>query len=233
MASTPMTNETDILSEADEIAALLPWYVSGKISIADRARVDAYAKLHPDVREHIKIAREEADLVFAENSAIAPPRDALARLQQSIGSSPAHRLASAKASLLDRIGDWMAALQPRQLAFAGLAATVLLALQSLSIGSLLSQQQVGGYHTASGDKAATAAGAYALVAFQPAAPQSTLTAFLADNGFAIVDGPKSGGIYRIRLAGNALKQAELDAALGKLKARSDLVSFASAAPSTP
>ncbi len=28
--SKPMTNETEVLSEADEFEALLPWYVSGQ-----------------------------------------------------------------------------------------------------------------------------------------------------------------------------------------------------------
>ena len=40
--STQMTHESEILSEADEFEALLPWYVSGKISAADKAKVDAY-----------------------------------------------------------------------------------------------------------------------------------------------------------------------------------------------
>ena len=70
MASKPMTQETEILSEADEIAALLPWYVSGKISANDKARVDAYAKAHPEVLDHIALARDEADVVFAALSLI-------------------------------------------------------------------------------------------------------------------------------------------------------------------
>ena len=54
-----MNDETEVLSEADEIAALLPWYVSGKISAADKARVDTHAKAHPEVLNHIALARDE------------------------------------------------------------------------------------------------------------------------------------------------------------------------------
>ena len=230
MASKPMTQETEILSEADEIAALLPWYVSGKISANDKARVDAYAKAHPEVLNHIALARDEADVVFADNAAISPPRDGLARLQKSLASSPRARLHSVQTSFLDQIGQWLQSLAPRQLAYAGLAAAALLIMQVASVGSLLSQQ-TGQFQTASGP--AATAGSFALVAFQPAAPQSTITAFLADNGFVITDGPKTGGMYRVRVSDKGLAQNDIDAVVTKLKARTDLVAFASPASSTP
>lgn len=234
MTSKPMNSENETLNEADEIAALLPWYVSGKISAADRARVDAYAKLHPEVLDHIVLAREEADIVFADNSAIHAPRDALLRLHESVTSSPSARLHGMKASLIDRIGVWLGGLAPRQLAYAGVAAALAIAVQAASIGTLLSNHpSSGGYQTASGPGSELSKGSFALVAFQPAAPQSTLTAFLADNKYVIVDGPKTGGIYRVRLSEAALPQSEIDAAITKLKGRGDLVSFVSAAANAP
>ena len=234
MTSKPMNSETETLSEADEIAALLPWYVSGKISAADRARVDAYAKLHPEVLDHIALARDEADVVFSDNSAIHVPRDALQRLQQSVSSSPTALLHGMKASLIDRIGVWLSELTPRQLAYAGTAAALAIAVQAASIGSLLSSHSPStGYETASGPGSALGKGTFALVAFQPAAPQSTLTAFLAGNNFVIVDGPKTGGIYRVRVSDTALSDADRDAAIAKLKARGDLVSFVSATGAAP
>lgn len=234
MSSKPMNSENELLSEADEIAALLPWYVSGKISAADRARVDSYAKLHPAVLDHIGLARDEADIVFSDNSAIHAPRDALRRLQESVASSPAARLHGMKASLIDHIGVWLGGLAPRQLAYAGVAAALAIAVQAASIGSLLSNRPSStGFETASGPGSELSKGTFALVAFQPAAPQSTLTAFLADNKFVIVDGPKTGGIYRLRLADAVVTKADLDAAIAKLKARGDLISFVSATGNGP
>lgn len=234
MTSKPMNSESEILSEADEIAALLPWYVSGKISDADRARVDAYAKLHPEVLDHIALARDEADVVFSDDSAIHVPREALLRLQKSVASSPTAVLHGMKASLIDRIGVWLSELTPRQLAYAGTAAALAIAVQAASIGSLLSNQPGStGYETASGPGSALGQGTFALVAFQPAAPQSTLTAFLADNTFVIVDGPKTGGIYRVRLSNSQMNDTDRDAAIAKLKARSDLVAFVSASGAAP
>jgi hypothetical protein len=234
MTSKPMTNETGILSEAGEIAALLPWYVSGKISAADKARVDAYATSHPEVLEHITLARDEADVVFAANAEISAPRGGLERLQKSLAASPSARLHGVKASIIDRFGNWLGGLAPRQLAYAGVAAALAIAVQAASIGSLLSNQpSTGGYQTASGPESALGKGTFALIAFQPAAPQSTLTAFLASNGFVIVDGPKPGGMYRVRVSDKALTQADVDNILTKIKARNDLVSFATASGSAP
>ena len=225
-----MTDETGILSEADEIAALLPWYVSGKISASDKARVDTYAKAHPEVLGHIALARDEADVVFTDNQAIVAPRDALTKLQASIAADPRARLHAVKSSLLDKIGDWLGGLAPRQLAYAGIAAALAIAVQAASIGSLLSHAPTaGGYETASGPGASLAKGSFALVAFQPAAPAGTLSAFLDANKFAIVDGPKTGGVYRVRLSDEVLKPADLEAAVTKLKSRADLVSFAAPA----
>jgi hypothetical protein len=53
---------------------------------------------------------------------------------------------------------------------------------------------------------------------------------LTDSGYSIVEGPKAGGIYRLRLGPSVLTDAERDTAVEKLKARTDLSSFASAAP---
>ena len=226
-----MTNETEILSDADEIAALLPWYVSGKISTSDKDRVDAYANAHPDVRRHITLAREEADAVFSQNQEIAVPRDALDKLRASVASSPSARLHAVQATLLDKIGVFLGGLSPRHLAYAGVAAMLAIAVQAASIGALMQGQ--GGYQVANAPGVETSQGSFVLVAFQPAAPAGALAAFLAENKFTIVEGPKAGGLFRVRVGDAALSPADTDAMLAKLKARGDLVSFAAAAPQTP
>jgi hypothetical protein len=225
-----MANENDILSEADEIAALLPWYVSGKISDDDKARIEAYRRANPEIERQIVLAREEADLVFADNAAIHVPRDALSRLQESIASSPRARLHAVQHSIVDRMGLWLKGLAPRQLAYAGIAAAMVLLVQAVSIGSIVSNAPGnGGYQTASGPEASLAQGTFALVAFQPGAPTGTLSAFLAESGYSIAEGPKAGGVYRLRLSDVKMSRNDLDAAIAKLKVRSDLISFASAA----
>lgn len=225
-----MTNENEILNEADEFAALLPWYVSGKISAADKTRVDDYLAAHPDARRQLALAREEADAVFAVNQEIVAPRAALDKLRSTMASKPSVRLHAVQASLLDRIGVFLGSLTPRQLAYAGIAAVAAVVLQTATIGALMRVVPGGGYETASGPAVKAGQGTFALVSFQPAIPAGTLSAYLAENGYVIVEGPKAGGIYRLRISNTIMTDAEVDALLQKLKARNDMVSFASAAP---
>ncbi|MGQ0457040.1 MAG: hypothetical protein ACT4OU_08255 [Hyphomicrobium sp.] len=218
------------LSEADEIAAMLPWYVTGRISDADRARIDAYADKNPQIMKHIAVAREEADAVFAANQAVAPPRaalyHALEKLHASIAADPRARIYAVKTSILEQVGDWLAKLGPRQLAYAGLAAAALVAVQAASIGALLSRGAANGFEVATAPGSA-AQGTYALVAFQQGAPAGALSAFLAQYKFTIVEGPISGGVYRVRLGDATLTDDEIGKVIDLLKERGDLVSFAS------
>ena len=46
-----MKNEqSETLNDRDEIEALLPWYVSGKLDPNECARVDRYLEAHPEIR---------------------------------------------------------------------------------------------------------------------------------------------------------------------------------------
>jgi anti-sigma factor RsiW len=223
-----MNNETETLSEADEIAALLPWYVTGKISAADRARIEAYAETHPEISKQIAVAREEADTIFAANAEVEAPHRALDTLKASLAASPGARLSSVRSSLVDRIGEFLASLAPRQLVYAGITAALAFAILGGTVGSMFSSGP--GYEVASGPGTSANKGTFALVAFQPAAPAATLSAFLADNKYSIIDGPRPGGMYRLRLSEEVLSEAARLDALAKIKARADLVSFVSAAP---
>ncbi|MFN0219214.1 MAG: hypothetical protein ACKVP4_10405 [Hyphomicrobium sp.] len=220
------------LSEADEIAAMLPWYVTGRISDSDKARIDAYAAAHPEVTRHIAVAREEADAVFAVNQATAPPRaaldHALEKLHASIAADPRAKYYATKASVLEQIGDWLAKLTSRQLAYAGIAAALLVAVQTASIGALLTRGTGHGYETATGPGATALPGTFALVAFQPTAPAGELSKFLAEHRFTIVEGPISGGVFRVRIGAENLSDDAMGQAIDQLKTRADLVSFATA-----
>ncbi len=228
-----MTDETHKLSEAEEFSALLPWYASGKISAADKARVEDYVHRHPEAAFELELAREEADAVFTANQQVMPKRMSFDTLQAQVGKTASARMGSFKTGFLDRIGTLIAGLTPRQLALAGMAAALALLLQTATIGALINAVPGpggGGYETASGPSDASAKGTYALVSFQAAAPAGTVSAFLAESGYSLVEGPKAGGIYRLRLGPAVLTDAARDAVIEKLKARTDLISFASAAP---
>ena len=135
------------------------------------------------------------------------------------------KLGSERSISWPQLHPWNASRQ--RTTYASMTAALLLGvLTGILAGPLTSSQQ---YTVASKTDAVTV-GTFALVGLQAATPAATLSAFLAENNFVIVDGPRTGGIYRVRVSDKALNGEAADAARAKLKARADLFSFVSAAP---
>jgi hypothetical protein len=193
-----MSQTTDRPSERDEIEALLPWYVSGRLDTGVRARVERYVEAHPEIRSHLDLAREELDATVAGNEVLAGPGpDALARLRSSIATAPRRQSIFAQLSL--RFADWIRDLSAPQLGFAGAAAALLLLLQAAAIGGLLLERgSAPTYQTASG-KRGPAEGIELLVGFSENASIGDISRLLKKVGAVVVDGPKA-GLYRLRVA---------------------------------
>lgn len=219
--------------ERDEIEALLPWYVAGTLSSGDHARVERYIAAHPEFERLVEIAREECVETIAGNESVGAPSPlALDRLMGRISTEarPVERR-SRQASLFERLGErlgeFVQSLAPPQLAMATAAVLALLVVQGVTIGTMLGTRGGDGYVTASGGKDASAeAGTFALVAFAPTATAAKIGEFLSELGGTIVDGPKAGGIYRVRLSAETLDEAAAKAQLARFTARGDLVTFA-------
>ena len=111
---------------------------------------------------------------------------------------------------------------------AGAAAALLVLVQAASLATLMLERQgAGAYQTASGPSSAAAKGTFALVSFTPEATADAVTALLLENGAEIVEGPKAGGLYRVRISPAALDANTATSLLDKLKSESTAVSFAS------
>jgi anti-sigma-K factor RskA len=192
-----MTDAPDRLNERDEIEALFPWYVSGKLDAKSRTRVERYMDAHPEVRAHLAFAREEAEATIAGNEAIAAPGpEALARLRASIATVPRHEPFLAQIS--QRLADWVSSLAPPQLGLAAAAAALLIMLQAAAIGALVLERAGAPiYQTAGGDEVALE-GVELLVGFSESASMGEISAVLKRLGAVMVDGPKA-GLYRLRL----------------------------------
>jgi anti-sigma factor RsiW len=194
--------ETDTLSERDEIEALLPWYVTDKLDMKSRARVERYLKAHPEIGEHIALAREESDATIVSNEAIpAPGPRALDRLRASIAAHPRRKSLNAMLEQFsERFSDWIAGLTPPRLALAAAAAALIVMLQAAAIGALvLERAGAPTYQTAGGEQSA-GEGAELLIGFSDNATIGEITALMKQIGAVIVDGPKA-GLYRVRLPG--------------------------------
>jgi len=206
-------------SERDEIEALLPWYVSGRLDAKSRARVERYIEAHPEVKAHLALAREEADAAIASNEAIAAPgRRALERLRASVAAAPRRKpMAGLLSQVSDRFGDWISGFAPPQLAFAGAAAALLLALQAGIIGALVMERVAAPtYQTAGGGEEKAGEGVELLVGFSPTATAQEITDLLKRLDAVVTDGPKA-GLYRLRFPGAKESDEDRNKAIDALK----------------
>ncbi len=216
-------------SENDGIAELAPFYVIGALTPAEAARFEAALARDPDLARNVAAARAERDEVLALNEALpAPSARALDALFAKIDAEPA-----AKISLLQRL-DFGAALarffSPRALGWAAVAACLLVGIQA---GVLVLQQasKPSGFTTASQKNETTqAAGVFALIAFAPTANAEAMSNVLDQASAQIVEGPRAGGFYRIRLGGKDLPPAEVRRKLDQLRQASGVVRFVSPSP---
>lgn len=210
--------------ERDEDELLLPWHATGRLRPAEAARIEAALAREPELARRLDLARAERDGTVAVNEGLGvPSMKARDDLFARIDGDPAVR----ERGWLRRIGETLASLSPPMLAGSAIAACLLLLLQA----GLLTGAWLGGltttYETASHDaNGPSTGGTFFLVAFAPAATAAQITEALAETRLSVVDGPRAGGIYRLRLREAADRQDNPSALLDRLRAKPGLVVLA-------
>ena len=208
--------------EREEMEMLLPWYVTGRLDAADLAKVEAYLAAHPEVARQLDLARTERDETVAANEALGlPSAGATARLMASLPAArPGWAAMRALRGGLQQVGDLLAAPTANAVRWAALAAAVLIAVQGIAIVSLLNER-AGTYQTASGGQSGD--GIALLVTFADDAKATAISQLLTDLDGSIVDGPKAGGVYKIRLRTEDRSPAGREVLMRRLAERRDIV----------
>lgn len=211
----------------DEDDLLLPWHATGRVDNAARARIEAALDRDPEIARRLDLIRDERDATVASNEALGAPSmrvrdDLFARIDADLAARD-----RGPSRWLQRLGAALASLSPAALAGAALAACALILLQAgLLTGTWLAAPGAS-YETAShGDGGTAAGGTFILVAFAPTATAAQIAAALAEGGMTVVDGPRAGEIYRIRVHAGADGDRSLGAALDRLRAKPGLVVLA-------
>jgi len=193
-----------MMTEADrrDIEALLPWYAAGTLDTQDKARVDAALAVDPALRTLLRLTRDEMSetIVSNERTRMPPPR-ALEALFARIDAEPARGKPLSR-SLLDFGGRLADLFTPRTLGWVTTAAAVAIVAQAgMLAGTMIDHRGGAQYETASSNTGNGPAetGNFVLVGFQPEATSEMISRLLEDVGGAIVDGPRPGGLYRVRL----------------------------------
>lgn len=221
---------SNALNEQDrEIEDLLPFYHNGRISAADRGRVEAALRTNAELRRRLDLIAEEASVTVALNESLrAPSPRALDALMAKIEAEPkrmSQRVEAAKLGLVDRLGACLALLSPRTLAYATAAAVGIIALQGVVLTGVMPGGGSGSpsYQTASAP--ALSDGTFVLISFVPEAKASAMTDLLTNVGASIVEGPRASGLYRVRIGDKALPKEEAERILARLRANREVVAL--------
>jgi len=208
-----------------DIELLLPWHVTGKLSAADAARVAEALASDPALQRQADLIRQEIEGITALNKAIAAPgADTTRRFMELIekDSGPAR---TARRGFLAQVWQAFVDLMQPQVRWVAAAAAIVLLVQGLAIAALLVEQQSGIYRTASGPARSEVPGTLVLVRFAEGASMANIATILSDLGITIVDGPKAGGLFTLRLGAATMLPTERDKKIGELKSHASIVSF--------
>ncbi len=218
---------TDMQSrEAQEIDELLPWYERGTLDPAEMRRVEDYLRAHPEMQFRLGLIREELAETVAANESLGMPGGASReRLFAAIAAE-----ASTAPRLRSRLNVWWRTWLPDgmspRLGLAAAAACLVIALQAAALIAFTFAQPDGGYKVASGTEPGQAHRAsYFLVRFTDNARAADIAALLKTFDAVIVDGPKPGGVFKIRVASRTPGNDEAETTITKLREKSDIIAF--------
>jgi len=217
--------------ERHEIEALLPWHAAGTLSRRDADRVEQALAGDRELRRRFDIVREELSETIHLNETLgAPSSRAMEKLFAAIDAegvrAPTRR---ASFDFAGRISDFLSGFSPRTLAWSAAAAALAIVVQTAVITGVVMKEHgtAGKYETASAQL--TTDGAFAVVRFAPQASSSDITNFLGAHMATLVDGPKAGGLYRIRFAGSSVPKDEVNKMIRRMQEQTKVVSFIAAA----
>jgi len=224
-----------------DLEELLPWHAAGTLDSDEAAEVERALAADPELARRFALVREElTETILLNESLGAPSARAMETLFRAIDQDRKVARRVASPPLGTRIAQFFS---PRMLAWTASAAAVIVLMQAGVITRLVLQEHQGAappvqavatatdmptYETASAPIVTRGleVDSYALVRFAPQASIADISTFLDAHDAAIVDGPKAGGVYRVRVAHGALSRQQLARAVKELEADKSIVSFA-------
>jgi len=204
--------------EPTEIETLLPWYAAGTLRRRDRQRVEDALRYDPALAHHADLVREElAETISFNESLGVPSARCMDRLMAAIDAeTTAARKRSSARAVAGQFATFIAGFSPRTLAVAASFAVAAIALQAFLLVSMATKPQ-GPFETASLNPTVTGHGTFAMVRFAREASAGEITRFLEEYQATLVDGPKPGGFYRVRLTMKTLAKEELARVVSRMR----------------
>jgi len=211
-----MTTTDNQALEREDIEALLPWHAAGTLSRRDAQRVEVALSCDDELARQYELVREELAATIHLNETLGAPSARV--VERLFAQIDAEATSSRKRpfNLATWIAGQLSQLSPRTLAWSATAATLAIALQAGLLAGLYFNDRgdIGGdekkYDTASTtEQVVSPEGSYVLADFAPDASVAEITRFLETNKFAVVDGPRAGIHYKLRVSPTGLPKADL------------------------
>jgi hypothetical protein len=219
-----------------DLEELLPWHAAGTLDSDEAAEVERALAEDPELARRFALVREElTETILLNESLGAPSARAMETLFRAIDQDRKVVRRVASPALGTRIAHFFS---PRALAWTASAAAVIVVLQAGVITRLVMEGTLPPpVPTAPTDMPiyepqsipitrGLEIDSFALVRFAPQASIADINKFLDAHDAAIVDGPKAGGVYRVRVAHGSLSRQQLARTVKELEADKSIVSFA-------
>jgi anti-sigma factor RsiW len=225
-----MTATHDTMSEREEIEMLLPWYVTGKLSATDQARVDDWLKREPSLARQLDLIRDEQHQTLRSHDSVALPSGL--SVAQTLAKLPAPRPTVGQwvQRITEATRDMFAAPLANGARWAAVAAVTVIISQAAALGWMTTAPTTAPFQTASGGTTAGDDGSYALIRFADTATAKDIAATLTTLNMSIADGPRAGGIFRIRIGAKSATQQQRLERITALRDLSTLIVFAAPIP---
>jgi hypothetical protein len=219
-----MTNTAGHEFDAAYIGQLLPWYVTGKLDAGERADVENTLKRFPELRAQLDLIQAEMADTVKLNEAMPMPRAGATERFMGLVQKDVQRSAPAKLQPFKVLLEWLALQLEGPPRWAVAAAVLAIVVQAALIGGLVVERQGNGFYAAGGSETRSE-GTLVLARFSDGVTLAVLTERLAALDIAIVDGPKAGGLFTLRIGPDGMPVAERDEKIAALKANADFVVF--------
>ncbi len=210
----------------NEVASLLPFYITGRLGLRDQMRVEQWLKDDPRGQKALDNAYADQRASIDANEAIASPSGALGRLLKDIDAEPSQAWSNyVGGNMLSWIKSWLNII-PSTLTWGAVAALLLVTVTQSTL--LLNKGTNTPFEVSNGNSGSATnqgiKGTSAFIRFAPNTGINDISALLSSVGAVLIDGPRGKNTYVIRLKEDKNLPSIKDR-LANLGKRSDLVHF--------
>jgi hypothetical protein len=217
-----MTTLNKEAPERQDLEALLPWHAAGTLARRDSDRLERALANDRDLALQYGLVREELNETIHLNELLGVPSSrCMEKLFAAIEAEGVRAPARRSFDLAGRISQFMSNFAPRTLAWSASAAAVFIVAQAAVLTTVVVKDQT--YEVAS---APTDRGVDTIVKirFAPQATVADIGKFLDAHHAVVVNGPKQGGLYDVRLPGTP-SESELTLQVQRMQSESKVVDF--------